>query len=211
MVFDSERDIKCVLVQHPKLTYNEDSKCFTGALIVSGDDEYEVKIDISNIPHRLPVLYELGDRIPNKPDRHKYDGTDICCVTTRAMGQVLLKKEIKSLLDYIHRLAIPYLQNNSFYELNGKYVMGEYSHGLDGVVEAYFDILNIHEIHAVLYVMKSRLNGVKIRIHDPCYCGSGKKLKSCGNHDTCYRLFRLIDVSIIEVDCRSLLTSIGPN
>lgn len=184
------------------MQYSPKKNEFLGVLFVSENDSYDIKIGLDPYPFLFPTVWEVGERIPKKMDRHIYSDTGSCCFTTKAKAQILLQTEVTSLLRFIDLIVVPYFQNNSYYELNGQYKTSEHSHNSLGVIEAYRDILNTKNDFAIAKLIYGRLKGEKLRIHQPCYCGSGLSLKKCsgGQHDKNYRQFRKIDKSILNED-----------
>lgn len=195
-------EIEEVLRVYPSLTVDTDNQTLYGELFVSADDFYNVSIDIKSYPELFPVVHELDERIPRKEDRHIYSDTGSCCFSTAAKGQVLLKTKVTSLRHFVREIVIPYFQNNSYFELNGHYNTDHYSHGREGILEGYKDLLEIKDFVQVAQVMYNRVVGVKLKTYHECYCGSGVKMKKCtgGTHDRAFRLFKLIDKSIVAHD-----------
>jgi hypothetical protein len=209
---DIKDQINDVLKNYRSLKYDSDSNSFLGKICITPNDCYEVIIDLSNYPTLFPVVYEVGERIPQKMDRHKYSDSDASCFTTSANAQILLKTRVFSLSAFIKDIATPYFISNSFFELNGYYSNTTYSHGITGVFEGYKDILVLSKDVNDIFVAKmilNRIEKVKIRSHELCYCGSGNKLKRCcnGKHEIAYRNFRLIDIELLKKDLISFLTS----
>lgn len=186
----------------PSLTFSPEKNEFSGELNISDSDSYQIRIDLNPYPKLFPYLFETEERIPIKPDRHIYTDTGACCLTTKAKAQVLLKSKIKTLKDFIKEIVIPYFQNNSYFEINKKYITDEYAHSYQGVVDSYKDILKINDELIIGKTIYNRLNNPKLKIHHQCYCGSGVKLKNCFGslHDKAYREFKLIDKEILKVD-----------
>lgn len=201
-----KKEIDGILEAHNKLEFDGETNCFFGKIYISKNDFYEIKVHLSSYPLKFPVVEELGERIPQNLDRHKYYNSDICCLTTEAMGQILLKTKIRTLIDFFNLMVIPYFKNNSFYEINKKYYKDEYSHGVEGIWEGYKDILGIENPFTILNIIKERLTGKKLSIRDDCYCKSGEKLKKCnkGQHDIKYRQFRFINFDILQKDADNL-------
>ncbi len=199
---DINVEIEDVLLNHPSLNYDTEKNHLEGELFISDNDSYELIIDLNSYPKSFPIVYETGERIPKKMDRHIYTDTGSCCFTTRAKAQILLRTKVKSLLIFINNIVIPYLQNNSYFEINKKYKTAEYSHGPLGAVESYRDILDLEIDMLIAQLIYRRVKGEKLSIRDACYCGSGIPLKKCnkGKHDKCYRAFRKIDKEILEGD-----------
>lgn len=199
---DINREVEDVIVKFPTLSYNQEKKELSGELPISETDSYEVLIDLNPFPRLFPIVYETEERILRKPYRHIYSDTGTCCFMPLSKSQVLLKTKIRSVLDFIREIMVPYFQNNSFYELNGIYKTDEHSHTRFGIIEGYQDILRIENPYRIVEIIKNRILGKKLKIHDPCFCGSGRKMKSCqnGKHDKSYRDFKLIDKELLYHD-----------
>ena len=199
-------EINKILKSHKELNFDEVKNVIYGRLFISQNDFYEIKVSLAPYPLRFPFVEETGERIPQSLDRHKYYKSDICCLTTEAMGQILLKTKVKTLSAFFELMVIPYFKNNSFYELNRCYFKDEYSHSIVGIWEGYQDILDIKSPYEILNVIKRRLNAKKIKIRDTCYCKSGIKLKKCknGKHSINYRNFRLISLEVLQKDANEL-------
>lgn len=180
------QQIETVLVEHPFLKFDHKRNRFHGSLLVDkkDDDLYRVEIDLWPFPNRFPTVWEVGERIPRKVERHIFTTSKACCFTTDAKEQILVAKYIKTLLDFINKIAIPYFQNNSYFEIEGKYKNGEYSHTAFGPLEGYGDILGINSLKIITSVLLDRLARKKYHRNYPCYCGINKKIKKChlGNY-----------------------------
>jgi len=188
--------------KYPTLTYSPEKNEFSGEIFISDSDSYQIRIELNPYPRFFPSLFETAERIPIKADRHMYTDTGSCCLTTKARAQILLKTKIKTLKDFVKDIVIPYLQNNSYYEINKKYKTSEYDHYHQGVVDSYKDILQITDELIIAKTIYNRLKSPKLKIHHPCFCGSGIKLKNCsrGIHDKAYREFKFIDKDLLESD-----------
>ena len=199
---DIKDQIKQVLEQYPKLAYDSASNCLFGELLISQGDTYGVRIELNHYPKLFPSVYETNERIPPTVGRHIYSDSGACFLTTNAKAQILLQTRIKNLVLFIHEIVVPYFQNNSYYEINGRYLTDEYSHGGIGVIEGYRDILGINQDLSIAKLMYHRVLGKKLRIHDQCYCESGSSLKKChgGKHDQFYRDFKKIQKPLLQHD-----------
>lgn len=191
-----------VLDFHDGLVFNSISNTLEGELFLPDGDSYEVLIDLKNYPRFFPNVHEIGGRIPWKMDRHIYPDSGSCCFTTRAKSQILLKTVVKSLLDFIDEILIRYLENNSFYELNGSYYTEEYSHGKMGIIEGYKDTLQIDDSIKVAKTLIRVAKSKKLVIHENCYCDSGRRLRKCfkGKHLNNLRKLHLVDKVILNQD-----------
>lgn len=200
-----EEQIEEVLDSYNRLSYNSANNSLVGELFLPDGDSYEVNIELGNYPNLFPTVYETGGRIPKKMDRHIYPDSGSCCFTTRAKSQILLKTIIKSLLNFIDEILIPYLENNSYYEINKKYFTEEYSHGKYGIIEGYKDILQIDDTIKVAKAIVRAVKNKKLIVHQNCYCGSGKRLRKCyrGKHLNNLRKLYLVDKSVLNQDLNS--------
>lgn len=184
------------------LEYNKALTEFKGLLCVDYEDFYDISINVSSFPNSFPIVKELGERIPFELNRHKYKDAS-CCLTTKAKEQLLLKKKIKSLDDFIKRIVIPFFQNNSYFEIKKCYINGDYKHGSLGIIEAYQEILNIQDIYLLLEVLINYIKGkAKLQRNEPCFCGSGRNYKHC--HYSNYKDLCLIEKETIIHDLDSI-------
>lgn len=196
-----------LIKKFPGLSYNEIYNSIEGELFISKDDSYHVLMDLKPYPKYFPIVFELGERIPKNVARHIYSDSGSCCFTTQAKSQIFLKTKITSLYLFVKEVAIPYFQNNSYYELNGKYRTLEYSHNGMGVIEGYRDILQTSNDRNIAFLMYQRIKGTKLRLHDLCYCGSNLTLKKCdsGKHSNSYKEFRKIDLEQLIMDMEAFM------
>ena len=204
MVIDKQ--IEFVKKSFPTLNYCSIDKAFTGELFISTSDSYDVRICLNNFPQNFPSVYEIGERIPQKIDRHIYESTGRCCLTTGAREQIMLKTKVKNLETFIEHVVIPFFQNNSYYEINNEYKEGEYSHGVKGIMEAYKDILDLDNIYGINAILEKLLKN-SLSENDLCYCGSGVNLIKCkhGKHYQSYKEFTLVGKSIVSSDLYKLI------
>lgn len=199
---DIKAQIEEVLNKHKGLQFQSERNIISGKIFLPSGDNYEIKMDLTLFPRLFPIVYEIGGRIPNKLHRHMYVDIGACCFTTRAKAQVLLKTKVSTLLLFIDEIVIRYFENNSYYEINGKYLFDEHDHGVMGILEGYQDILNVNDNKAIVSIIVKRLENNKLRLKHQCYCFSGQTLKKChsGLHSKHYRTFKLVDKEILKSD-----------
>jgi hypothetical protein len=207
---DIKSQINEVLNYYQSLKYDSDSNSIYGELTVCINDTYEICLVIGVFPLHFPSVFETGERIPPTVDRHIYSNSKACCFSTSANAQILLKTKIKTLLDFIKEIVIPYFINNTFYEINGFYADSTYSHGVDGIIEGYKDILQLPKDtndYLIAQILIRRFKGENLNIRDKCYCGSGTVLKKCqnGKHDIAYRRFKLIEKELLINDYNKIM------
>jgi hypothetical protein len=202
-----ENQVKEVLNLFKDLVFFEEEKKIGGKIYVLNEDYYEIEIQIQDFPSSFPIVKETLTRIPVKADRHVYIDTGSLCFTTKAIADILLKSKIKTLKDFIVNVLIPYLRNNSYYEIHGKYFENEYSHGVLGIIESYKDILKINGEYSIAKIMLDRIENRNIKFKDNCYCGSNFTLKKCSNgkHDKAYREFKFINKETLTRDLMQMI------
>lgn len=193
-----ENDIQAILDTYKGLFFCKKKNTLEGELCISQNDCYDIIIDITPFPTSFPKVFEVGERIPSKLSRHKFNNSEQCCLTTDAKAAILLKTKIKTLSDFMSLIIVPYFENNSYFEINRRYKFGEFSHDIDGIIEGYVEILGIQKIERIIDTLMQRVRGRKVRPNDKCYCGNGMKLKNC--HSKKYKLFRLVSTDIIKRD-----------
>ncbi len=192
------------LKNYPDLIYKEDESSIVGSIEVDEFDFYQIRIKFmdSFCSVKNARVYEISERIPVKLDRHVYLEAGELCFSTPTRLSILYAKQVRTVTDLIEKLIKPYLQNNSFFEQNGRYKFGEYSHReSESLKETYVDILGVDSLAIILRCMNDR---VKIGRNNRCYCGSGEKLKKCGEHESDYADFMLIPKELIKKALKAL-------
>jgi hypothetical protein len=204
-----KKQIQEVLATFPTLHFDAQKNAFTGTLEVNPNDFYTVLIDINLWNTNFPRVYEIGERIKRKLDRHIYTDLGNCCFTTPRIQEILLKTKVKTLLQFVKHIVIPYFQNNSYYELHKEYINGEFSH-TDATLETYQTLLKIEDRELITKTLYQYHKGKKLTNKDDCYCGSKRTLRKCanGNHKLGHDTLKHIEKKNIEMDLRILLHEI---
>lgn len=185
-----QSELNSILDRFPDWEYNPKQRTFSGYFPISDGDRYYLEMDVTPFPDRFPRVLELNERIPPIANRHvNKDGT--LCFASPLDTELALINQIKSITDFIDLILIPYLENNSYFELNKKYKFGERLHNLiDAEFHSYQDQLDLGNAGITLNTIKSLKDRVKIRPNDKCYCGSGIKIKDCKDHQERYKKLR---------------------
>ncbi len=188
-----DSNINIILKKYPFLKYDKEERAFLGYIYLNDYDAYHLKIDISTFPEKFPKVFELAERIPQKADRH-INSDNSLCFTTNVNEEILLKTKIVNLDTFFELILLPYLVNNSYFEEKRTYMFGEYNHHpVVAIFETYKDLLGIEDLEQIAKVLKQIANGIKFRPNDICYCGSGRKIKKCSNHEKCYRNIKILN------------------
>ena len=176
-----------VVKEFPSLSINEQNgkKYLKGVLDIADDDtniigSYLIEIRFSELfPFRFPILYEIGNDIPNNPDWHKYSDNS-CCITVLPDEIIKCKSGI-SVNDFIKRYCCSFFANHIYRKKENHYLNDEYSHGSKGLKEFYTTLLRTDskEQWISFYNHVFGVANVKYNRNDKCFCGSNKKFKIC--------------------------------
>lgn len=203
------REIEPVSREFPSLNSKFDNGVWQiqGVLpIVDGNgfkhDEYEVRIMIpSNFPKIMPLLFEIGGKIRHTPEFHiNPDGS--CCLTVPAKEVLILRNGL-TVLDFIKKHAIPFLANHTYKQRFGEYAAGEYSHGLDGIIEFYFEVFNSNNLKIVIDGLEASIFSKIPERNSLCFCGSGTKYKKC--HMKSLDTLALVSNDVLIKDLKRIL------
>lgn len=141
-------------------------------------DRYAIEIEFpSDYPDQLPIVREVGGRIPWNADNHVFPATGVCCVLlpedrwwSFPGGQPFSQY----LLGPLHN----YFLGQSIFAVEGRWPFGAHEHGVDGVIAFYKEKFGTNEPKHVVVFLRAIGEG-KIRGHRPCPCESGKIVRHC--------------------------------
>jgi hypothetical protein len=141
-------------------------------------DRYELEIALPpDYPGSLPLVWEIGGRIPREADRHVF--TDVGCL---CLGVPLaLWIQLKGDFSLPKILDIPirnFLIGNALVEEGEPWPHGDRSHGGQGVLEYCGDLMGTSEPVAIAKFLLSVVKGT-VRGHWLCPCGSGQIIRRC--------------------------------
>ena len=179
-----------------------------GVMRVIGDVGYSVNLLIPDrYPQEIPSQRCDPKEIPWDIDRHVYPsiGTACLCVPSEYRWHW---PHGSNLADFLKDLVQPFFVGQAYYQAHGRWPVGaERSHGREGAIEAYRDILSSLEpvtSEKIQRVMQLLVRKNHPKGHEPCPCGSGKRLRHC-HRDLLAELRRQIDPRHAELDYRTLV------
>ena len=141
-------------------------------------DTYKIEIEFpDNYPKKIPIMREVGGRIPRTRDHH-INPDDSCCMYIRCEEKKYFHQRL-NITHYFKNLVIPFLANQSFYERYGEWCDGEFKHGVDGIVQFYKEKLITDDLEVIMKVLYFILKRKKLLKKDVCFCGSGKSFERC--------------------------------
>ena len=147
-----------------------------------------------NYPSGVPILRCNQKEIPWNADRHVYpNGVACLCVASEYRTHWPKGSDIT---DFLSKLVVPYFVAQSYFDAHEHWpATGQRSHGRAGIIESYRELLsslgsvNERTVHDTIKLM-ARVSPPKG--HDPCPCGSGRKLRKC-HRELFWKLHNQID------------------
>lgn len=142
-------------------------------------DSYLLQIQIPYLfPRELPVIFEIGGKIPRNGIYH-VNGNGSLCLGSRLRILELLSKD-PSLTGFAKNCLIPFLYGASHKLIyGGQFPFGELEHEHIGELIDYQDLLGLKTIEqtqrALEYLSMKKNKANKM----PCICGCGKLLGQC--------------------------------
>lgn len=144
-------------------------------------DKFTVKILVPDLfPSVLPIVWEVGSRIPKKADWHINIKTDCSICLGGGLSLRLVAREFPGLADYLEHTLVPYLYAVCLRERHGgPFIFSELSHGGEGLIEEVRDLLDLPSDGAAIAVI--RLLSMKKRVANKmvCPCGCQDRFGSC--------------------------------
>lgn len=140
------------------------------------EDEFEVEITFPLASGGEPTAKETGGRIPREP-RYHINGDGTMCLGAPLEVRRKRKKD-SSLYAFITNQVIHFFYSYCYKERNGASPFGELSHGSEGLVEHYKELLETDSNLVVLELLKI-IVADHYRGHLICPCGSSERLRKC--------------------------------
>ena len=147
------------------------------------EDSYELLIEVpSDFPTSVPIVKEIGNKIPKKSDFHINVGDGTLCLGSPLRLLLHLSKN-PSLVGFVEELLIDsYLYQVSNKLRGGEFILGELEHGVLGEISDYENILGINGVNVVKSSIIALTYKKRIANKIACPCGCGIRLGSCKFH-----------------------------
>jgi hypothetical protein len=141
-------------------------------------DHYLIEIWLPpDYPKSVPLLKELGKRIPLDPDNHVYPNGFLC---------VFLPDERwkywpvgADIIAFLEGPVNDYFLSHTYHSKHNTWPFGERSHGKKGVVEYYAEELGTNNEVIIKRCLECLALKDPPKGHWRCFCGSGAKLRHC--------------------------------
>lgn len=148
------------------------------------EDVYELTITVSErYPDYLPVIEEMGGRIPRDLDHHVFSNGALCLGSPLRLHEIAV--DTPGLTAYVERALVPFLYAVTYEEETGEpFVFGELKHGVEGLLHDYEEMLGLDDPADIAEAL--RLLGMKRRKANKadCPCGCGDRLGVCRFNET---------------------------
>jgi hypothetical protein len=140
-------------------------------------DRYSIKITFpKNYPKSIPIVEEVGSRIPRILDRHMSEKGEACLFLPE------LRSEIwplgSSLLEFLNGPVHNFFLGQSLFEKGEGWPFGTWDHGAGGIRDYYAQLFGTEDINIIMKLILLIIMP-KMRGHRLCPCGSGKRLRNC--------------------------------
>jgi hypothetical protein len=141
-------------------------------------DHYLIELQLPrDHPKSLPVVREVGGRIPRHIDRHIIAADGTACVLLPDERWRLWPPGAP-LITFLTGPLHSFLLAQSMVEAGEPWPFGEWAHGLKGVFQYYRDLLKTAELHVIITYLEY-ITAKKMKRHWPCPCKNGKRLCDC--------------------------------
>ena len=171
-------------VEQPELT----ARVHKGMIVVEGKllvgptgawfDVYVVLlVFLPDFPNVEPLVWEVSSRVPRTAERHVFPKDGNCCLGV--WEEWLICAPSRAVADFMRDPLQSYFESQTYFEMHGDWPYGQRSHGVQGVVEAFADVLGVAPQIAVIHDYLTVLAREQPKGHHPCPCGSGRRLRHC--------------------------------
>lgn len=140
-------------------------------------DRYSVEIKLlPDYPESIPIVREIGDRIPRVADYHMNSCGDTCLFLPDERWEAYPPGT--NFIDFLKGPVHNFFLSQALVQTGQPWPFGQHGHGANGIRDYYSKLLATEDPIAILkylgYLSKPRLKG-----HWDCPCGSGKRLRNC--------------------------------
>lgn len=161
-----------------RLVVENGKPLFRGSFPVVHDgevlDRFLIEISFPEGITKVPVIHEIGGRIPRTLDRHMYPSGAICA----EVPELTLLRGGFSLLSYLDGPVHNFFLGQSLVERGEQWPFGQWEHGKSGLIQAYGELLGQRDEQKIRRYLDC-LSHKKVKGHWPCPCDSGKPIRQC--------------------------------
>lgn len=141
-------------------------------------DRYAVEIVLlADYPDILPLVFEVGGRVPRDADHHINRETGEACLFVPDERWRVCPPSM-GFLEFLDGPVRSFFLGQSLFRLTGEWPFGQRSHGGDGIREYYSELLGTEDATVIRGYLEC-LSRPVLKGHWPCPCGNGKRLRDC--------------------------------
>lgn len=141
-------------------------------------DRFLVEIELPpRFPRMIPMVREVGHRVPRNADHHMYPN-GLACLLVEEEWWVSHPDGRYSLLEFLDGPVRSYFIGQAMMEKGMGWPFGERSHGPAGILECYAQLTGTQNLATAQGYLRM-LAEDRIRGHHECPCGSGRILRDC--------------------------------
>ncbi len=166
-------------------------------------DAYELRIEVASYPQTMPRVFETGGRIKREADEHVFAESGRLCLGS----ELRLRQKIGprlDLLSFADECIVPFLYAATRRKTEGRFVLGELSHGYAGLYEDYQDLFGVTGDEAVRSALRVLATTPRAAVRHRCPCGCGKRLGQCKFRDRIAEIRQLAPRKVFEDMNRAL-------
>ncbi len=140
-------------------------------------DKFLIEIILlRHFPKDVPLVREMGGRIPKTIDRHVYEGDALCLFLPEE--RVKYWPEGSSFLDFLRGPVNDFFLSQLYFEQHSEWPFGERRHGALGIIDYYAEELGTTNLQVIAKCLEY-LSAPQPKGHWLCFCGSGRKMRQC--------------------------------
>lgn len=141
-------------------------------------DEFSIEIELPRYdPDEIPVLREVGGRIPRTEDYHVNGPSgDVCLFVPDERWRIYPRGS--TLLDFLNVPVRNYFIGFCLVEMGEPWPFGQREHGVDGIFEYYGELLGTDDRKEIVRYVEC-LSRPQLKGHWECPCGSGERIRNC--------------------------------
>ncbi len=140
-------------------------------------DRYEISIQLpQDYPESLPIVREVGGRIPWNEDSHVERDGRACVLLPDDRWRCFPLGAPFSI--YVRGPLHNFFLSQTVHAETGEWPFGEWGHGVRGIYEYYWQLLRTEDALVVQRFLRV-LAKIDLNRGQACPCGSGEKVKRC--------------------------------
>ncbi len=141
-------------------------------------DRYAVEIVLlADYPDILPLVFEVGGRVPRDADHHINRETGEACLFLPDERWRVCPPGI-GFLEFLSGPVRDFFLGQSVFQRTGEWPFGQRPHGAAGIREYYSELIGTSDLTVILGYLWC-LSRPALKGHWPCPCGRGKRLRDC--------------------------------